>query len=178
MRAPGWSSSIIVIKFAILTSIVTDHTLNTLEINHVVLGSPAKRSHLLFSPMRSTRLDPITTIFPHPLHQPPNPTAMRRLRTSNSFNTTIKTWLVHRPSFWVSVFCQLLLGVAVAAFVSTFAQQAFKGVAKRWNIVIIVGLTVGVVSATPPACSWLPRRFEADRLLCGLLGNSWSAQSY
>ncbi|KAG7528235.1 hypothetical protein FFLO_06324 [Filobasidium floriforme] len=70
---------------------------------------------------------------------------MRRLTPTQSFNTTIKTWLVHRPSFWVSVFCQLCLGVAVAAFVSTFAQQAFKGVAKRWNIVIIVGLTVGVL---------------------------------
>ena len=80
----------------------------------------------------------------------PPPTTMRRLGTSPSFNTTIKTWLVHRPSFWVSVFCQLCLGVAVAAFVSTFAQQAFKGVAKRWNIVIIVGLTVGVVSLKRP----------------------------
>ena len=71
---------------------------------------------------------------------------MARIRPLKTFGSTVRTFLAHRPSFWVSIFCQICLGVAVAAFVTTFAQQAFKGVAKRWNIVIIVGLTVGVVS--------------------------------
>lgn len=64
----------------------------------------------------------------------------------HSGNSTIRNFLTQRPSFYVSIFCQLVLAVAVAAFVGTFVQQANRGSTRRWNIVIIVALIAGVVS--------------------------------
>jgi hypothetical protein len=75
-----------------------------------------------------------------PLPADDQPAMPRPLR-----HNTIYTFLTKRPSFYVSLFSQIIVGVTVGAFVTAFAQQAYNSQARNWNIVIIVALLSGTV---------------------------------